>query len=393
MTTSPKLHPVLEAKIVVPALASEPVACKKREVACDWLSWSCPISNFKTIHKAGKSGIKVEDNPDFTPMPKPDYKSMSGKSRTAASELYKRQYLLILMARIRQFCTGVLGFDCGPNNGKGKNFYTDSFALITPDGLRAGTVNFGGNNNTVFFELSGVGSSYVFDNNRRRVCDSRYLSPFTLHFWLSVVLDVQVLSRIDLCIDFFDDYLTVDLARKAYIEGAFRRCTGKYPKCSNVYSNSIDGELLGDTFYVGSRQSNVCWRIYDKGLQMESDVNWVRAEVELKKVSVAILLNMSGTFSGLCEFAASLESAKPVKLSIPKNVKKAALTLVQKTNWLRHMCSSSLSALLTHCGGDIGQVMGLILRPTDLDDLVMHEVLDRISVPPSYSNLINFSRG
>lgn len=392
MTISHKLHPVLEAKVVVPAAVSESAACNNREVACDWLSWSSPISSFKNIHKAGKSGIKVEDNPDFSPMPKPDYKSLTGDARSAGLHAFLEKTSMTLMCRIRQFCTGVLGFDCSANKGRGKNFYSDSFSLITPDGLDAGSVNFGGNNDTVFFDLTGVGCSYLFDNQRRRVCDARYLTPFTLHFWLAKVLEVNTLNRIDLCVDFFDDYLTVDSARTAYTDNAFRRSTGMYPNCRNVTSNSIDGEILGDTFYVGSRQSNVFWRIYNKALQMDSDIDWVRVEVELKKVSVDVLLNMAGTFSGLCDFASSIESAKPVKLSVSRNIKKAALTIIHKTNWLRHMCSSSFSALLTHCHGDIGQVMGLVLRPTDLTDLVMHEVLGRMDVPTTYTNLIDFSR-
>ena len=180
MTTKNTLHPVLEAKIVVPA-ASEPFVCD-RVVACDWLSWSCPITNFKNIHKAGKLGIKVQDNPDFSPMPAPDYKSMTGDARATGLQVFLNQTTKTLMCRIRQFCTRVLGFECSANKGRGKNFYNDSFSLFTPDGLSAGSVNFGGNHDTVFFELTGVGCQYLFDNERRRLCDERYLTPFTLHF-------------------------------------------------------------------------------------------------------------------------------------------------------------------------------------------------------------------
>lgn len=78
-----------------------------------------------------------------------------------------------------------------------------------------------------------------------------------MHWWLTSILEITLLKRIDLCMDFHDDYLTVNSARLAYKDMGFRRSTGKYPKCRDVIERDIDGNILGDTFYVGSRESLV----------------------------------------------------------------------------------------------------------------------------------------
>lgn len=354
-----------------------------REVSCDYLRFTVPLCNFDNIHRAGKAGCRVYESIGFTKMPVPNYKgkNLKGESLQKAIESFERGVYLARMSRVREFCKNVLGFYVSWNRGFGTNFYDDSFLISTKDGVKAGTVCFGGNNNTVFFDISGSGSQYLFDNERRRDCDERYMSPFILHWWLTSILEITLLKRIDLCMDFHNDYLTVNSARLAYKDMGFRRSTGKYPKCRDVVERDIDGNILGDTFYVGSRESLVFWRVYNKALQMGSNTNWVRVEVELKDIHVDILLDMAGSFSGICPFSASLESApsKPIKFS--RSLKKAALTLEKKTRWLRRQCSSSISALLTHFQGDIGRVMSLMLRQDDIQDLVMNESIGRMDIP------------
>ncbi|MHA6614675.1 replication initiation factor domain-containing protein [Photobacterium damselae] len=365
------------------ALAMNKTDMDTRVVACDYLRFSVPLSNFKNLHRAGKSGCRVHESIGFTKMPVPSYKgkNLKGKAFDKALSDFQRETHLALMSRVRQFCKNVLGFYVSWNRGFGTNFYQDSFIISTADGTKAGVVCFGGNNDTVLFDISGSGCQFLFDNDCRKSNDERYLTPFILHWWLTSILEITLLKRIDLCMDFHDDYLTVNSARLAYKDMGFRQSTGKYPKCRDVIERDIDGNILGDTFYVGSRESLVFWRVYNKALQMGSNTNWVRVEAELKDISVDILLNMSGSFSGLCPFSASLESAPPQAIKFSRALKKAALTIEQKTRWLRRQCSGSISALLTHFQGDIGRVLSLMMRQDDIQELVMNESIGRLDIP------------
>lgn len=46
--------------------------------------------------------------------------------------------------------------------------------------------------------------------------------------------------------------------------------------------NLSDGEIIGQTIYIGSRQSAVFMRIYDKALQLQLEERWIRMEIEVK---------------------------------------------------------------------------------------------------------------
>ena len=46
--------------------------------------------------------------------------------------------------------------------------------------------------------------------------------------------------------------------------------------------NLSDGEIIGQTIYIGSRQSAVFMRIYDKALQLQLKERWIRMEIEIK---------------------------------------------------------------------------------------------------------------
>ncbi|MGF1868456.1 replication initiation factor domain-containing protein [Photobacterium indicum] len=360
-----------------------------RNVFVDWLRFSAPLSSLSELHRAGHHGIGFDDNMAVIKLPKPDYNMYSGEARARRIDLYQERYHAALITRLRQFCWLVLGFNCSVFVG-GKNGYTNGFKLLTPDGLSAGSVSFGGNNDTFCVDVSGVGSAYLFDNVRREFHDARELTPKILHFWLSDVLNISRLKRLDLAIDFRDGALAVDDARKAYDGFSFRRSTGKYPSFMDFKKGDVDGSLLGDTFYCGSRNSAVMWRVYNKALQLNILTDWIRAEVQLNDVHIDVLLDIDGYYSGLCEFSSSICSAKPKKLPSFDSVKKSVGHILSKTNWLRHQCSNTLHGLLEHFQGDLSAVFGLIMRQDDIDDLVINEVLDKFSVSPTTLKLNDF---
>ncbi|HIF9241030.1 TPA: replication initiation factor domain-containing protein [Photobacterium damselae] len=360
-----------------------------RYVFIDWLRFTAPLFAMNHLDRANSKGIDFDDNFAVFRLPKPDYKHCKGDARQKRIEIYQQRYREALIIRLKDFCRLCLGFECSPFC-RGRNGYTDGFKIMTPDGLTAGDVSFGGNNDTFCIDITGTGCSYLFDNQRRSEHDARYMTPEILHFWLSEVLSISRIKRVDFACDFRDGSVVVDDARKAYKVGAFRRSTGRYPSFTDIQKGDENGVLTGDTFYVGTRVSSVMWRVYNKALQLGVDTDWTRAEVQLNDCSVDVLLNIGGTYTGLCEFAQSICPAQPVSMPAFDQVKKASAHILSKTRWLRNQVSKTMHGLLEYFQGDLSAVFGVMMRQDDIDNLVMHEVLDRYSVSPTALRLNNF---
>ncbi|EBN6690280.1 phage replication protein, partial [Salmonella enterica] len=117
------------------------------------------------------------------------------------------------------------------------------------------------------------------------------------------------LSRIDLCFDDFTGNFDTAYALTAYKDRAFLTGKGGRVQVLDVRRPVVGDTLKGDTVYVGTRKSEVYWRIYDKALEQNIDgITWYRSEVELKKVTVDVLSNVDAFFVGLCDYSASVVS-------------------------------------------------------------------------------------
>jgi len=80
-------------------------------------------------------------------------------------------------------------------------------------------------------------------------------------------------TRIDLALDLFDSGITVEDVMLSYeLEHAMNR----QRKTQYIRSSR------GDTFYIGSRQSEKMMRVYDKAGEQALSADWVRYELELK---------------------------------------------------------------------------------------------------------------
>lgn len=77
-----------------------------------------------------------------------------------------------------------------------------------------------------------------------------------------------LLSRVDLCLDFYRGELTWDHALRAYHLGHFKRPrANKSPELSERKTQK-DGRNLGRTLYAGKRDGHVYIRVYEKGLEV-----------------------------------------------------------------------------------------------------------------------------
>jgi phage replication initiation protein len=108
------------------------------------------------------------------------------------------------------------------------------------------------------------------------------------------------LTRVDLAMDFFSGGPTHEDIERAYIDGKFVR-QQRHIDCPDVWPQFVThgckytkrGHESGLTDYIGSRNSDLFARRYDKG-RAEGDPNsaWVRFEVEMKGRDTVIPLDI-----------------------------------------------------------------------------------------------------
>ncbi|ELB2017145.1 replication initiation factor domain-containing protein, partial [Vibrio parahaemolyticus] len=228
---------------------------------------------------------------------------------------------------LRIFTNQVLGLSLSAPRGLGFQFYTESMKLTSPDGEDfCGFVGIGGNNDTVHFQINGTGCKHVF---ARR-------PTWSLHDWLTNVLGVQTLARVDLAYDDYDGIFDCEYAYKAWRDDCFRTAErGRGPvlhEDMTIASIGKDGKPIytKEQYSIGSRTSRIYWRIYNKALEQKlanTGLVWYRSEVELKKWNVDVLLNPAGTYAALNDFAASISNAKKFNTK-PVPTKRAALDLL-----------------------------------------------------------------
>ncbi|EJG1701066.1 phage replication protein [Vibrio parahaemolyticus] len=253
---------------------------------------------------------------------------------------------------LRIFTNQVLGLSLSAPRGLGFQFYTESMKLTSPDGEDfCGFVGIGGNNDTVHFQINGTGCKHVF---ARR-------PTWSLHDWLTNVLGVQTLARVDLAYDDYDGIFDCEYAYKAWRDDCFRTAErGRGPvlhEDMTIASIGKDGKPIytKEQYSIGSRTSRIYWRIYNKALEQKlanTGLVWYRSEVELKKWNVDVLLNPAGAYAALNDFAASISTAKKF------NTK----DLLASAHWMRRQYGKILNSLIEFHEGDIETVVGSLVR-------------------------------
>lgn len=357
-----------------------------RSVFIDYLAFSAPISVMKDVHTFQEKGFEwrkfqylpsyrhyqTESRyaclPEFQGIPEIPSNTMTDEQLNQ----YDTDLIECYFSRLKTWIASVFGLVMGLPRGKGGFAYRDSALLYNDEGGsdHCGVIFWGGNNDTFYVQISGLGCAHVFSGT----------TPQKIHKWFKH-LDIFLLKRLDLATDDYDGIFTCQAALRDYRFDAFYGGAGPKPKLDT--SNGIDanGCVTKEIVNIGSRQSRVYWRIYNKALEQKVSGIWYRSEVELKELSIDTLLNIAGIYTGLCDYSAQINPTEPTSIP-PLFVRKAIDSIEAKVRWLRKQASATLAKVFHYHEGDMLKVFSMVLREEHLEDLNV-----RFDIPPIYHTL------
>lgn len=221
---------------------------------------------------------------------------------------------------VSRISNGVLSV--GGKMEKRYNGYAECWQICMGDGYDAAAL-----------PLGWLGVSRAGDNMRGRWClHLTGVSCTCVSDWSRLFADAQDygvnITRVDLAADDLEGKHSVAEAQQLWHSGAFN-LAGRPPR-SQYIQNSHD---VGDTFYVGRRESGKQLRVYEKGKQLlgagrsvaPDAANWVRWEVELRSQGRRIPTDV------LLHPAAYLKGAYPAALAWLAGAGAKIRTLVAKT--------------------------------------------------------------
>ncbi|HEK0470043.1 TPA: replication initiation factor domain-containing protein [Proteus mirabilis] len=361
---------------------------QERSVFIDFLAFSAPISVMKDVHTFQEKGFEWRKfqflplykqyqhrditftHDDYQDIPEIIHSSMTDEQRNR----YETDLISCYFSRLKSWLSSVFGLVMGAPRGKGGFAYQDSALLYSDEGgvEHFGVVYWGGNKDTFYVQISGKGCAHVFSGT----------TPQKIHKWL-IHLDIIRLKRLDLATDDYDGIYTCTAALQAYKDDAFYGGKGPKPKLETSQAIDSNGCPTKEIVNVGSRQSRVYWRIYNKALEQKISGVWYRSEVELKEISIDVLLNIAGIYTGLCAYSAQINPSKPQ--SIPKLLgRKAVDSIEAKVRWLRKQASKNIAKVFHFFNGDINTVLSMIIREEHISDMNL-----RFDIPPIYQTLLN----
>lgn len=185
---------------------------------------------------------------------------------------------------------------------KGRYAYKHHAVLHDNASIVLGEFCWGGNGGTMHIRLNEDG------------CEN-LLTKLTLPELYRVLLSASVsrLNNVELYVDDFIGDFTCQHAVVAAYDDAFYRGMG--PKCSPHYYciKDANGAIRKEYVTVGSTQSFISWRISNKAKSYQIPILWNRSLAIINDVSIGILLNIEGSFAGICRYSASMINAFPDK--------------------------------------------------------------------------------
>lgn len=238
---------------------------------------------------------------------------------------------------MRFMIANFFGMALSPATGKGRLGYYDHCRITDDSGqVEFGYLAFGGNRDTAHCYLNGGACRGFFEQK----------SASELHSFLTEILCVYRLNRLDLAFDDFSGVADYDCVIAAYDRDGFYCGKGPRPQITTIQTRS-GKNALGSTIYVGSRQSQVYWRSYDKNAEqgvVDPEMPWWRHEAELKRVSVDLLLDINAAYAGCNEFARTLVDTPPIR--VRTKIQKASVSLDSQIRWGRRLVGKTLRSLI-----------------------------------------------
>lgn len=146
----------------------------------------------------------------------------------------------------------------------------------------------------IHYDVSGSSIFELFNHFREKYMQDTPFGPgidMDLNILKELVFHIRTLghvTRLDLAIDDQKDpfFSVWDLYSIVKLE---KRSVTKFRSCEYIEKFTTSGDLLGATFYMGNRKSDIMLRVYDKqleqiakGVEGAEDLSWIRWEIELK---------------------------------------------------------------------------------------------------------------
>lgn len=239
----------------------------------DTLSLSFPISYFKSVFSVERFKLaRFAFHAKINPLVLIDHFSMN--STFADYTELNHEIYCGLMESFLYDVTGI-DFDIDPIMKRGKNFFDHMYTF------EGGFVAWGGNNR--YKNLMGEWETreeriqIYFDGS---FCTTHLKSKVIKKIHKRLICKAGKITRLDVCLDFINGERTIDGALDAYANGEFKLAkSSQDPLARHIKEVSKRG--VGDTFYVGKRESGKLIRFYEKGKQLGDCTSpWLRAEVE-----------------------------------------------------------------------------------------------------------------
>jgi len=231
----------------------------------------------------------------------------------------------------------ILGYGVTAQRSGGLFFYHRSYDL----GEQYGHVCHGGQKRTVCVNLPGAACAAAKPGWEGR-----------LFYFLSEMAVNPKISRVDLSHDDVEGSVTVDQVRQWYLDGAFDYRGSKPDQHFGGNWDRVNGK--GRTYYVGTRESGLMYRAYEKGKELgDKESPWLRHEVEYRAkngrvIPFDVLLNPGAYLAGAypCLDFLSAEQSR-----IKTNQKVAEKTLEKTCDWLTKQCGKHVWFLSELFGG------------------------------------------
>lgn len=183
----------------------------------------------------------------------------------------------------------------------GKGRFYDGRWEMSANGVLYGNVYFGGQQETMLIELTGKGCQVAKDGWEVR-----------LYKFLKQAYRAKI-TRCDVAKDFFKGEVTPDSALEAILNGEFNK-RGKRPIFDRYGSDWDCDTNNGKTLYIGSKNSGLYARVYDKAKEQgDKTANWTRFEIQFMGKNVLIdldiLLQPGEFFGGAWPYCEKLQDA------------------------------------------------------------------------------------